>query len=219
MNEKYAYIPHLSNRKQSPFFTNVSLPQKKKVKREKNNINDALRKSCWAMHAEPLKKTMTCIGCGTKSMHKDRKGDWEASHINAECWHRKSKNAGPLTKYDLVPLCHGCNKTMATKCLWDWLYENGRTKYVKKLCFRIYKVYREEHAQEMGFIQDMCWRLIVKKLHGSERFTKGGGISKQNEHIIIKILKIHQIQQVENEMGQLMEQLKKKTRLIQQLLK
>ena len=202
-----------------PAWTDEDVRPKKRVRHDKEAVSSNLKRLMWDLHVGMHIKSVSCFGCGRKTLYFDKRADWEASHVVARHWFKKNQDTcGALTKYDLVPLCRACNLSMRTQCLWEWLYEHGRIKQLKRLCHNIYKIYTEEHAQETYTYKEVCWRLILEHLHGQRRFPNGGVISQDNYGAIRDILKLHQQQQLEHDMKELIQHLGQKRRLMQTLL-
>ena len=78
--------------------------------------------------------------------------------------------------------------------------------------------YRQEFAQEVvSYCGDMCWKIIAR-LHGAQRFPRGGGIDCADEAQIYGLLRMHQFHKLEEEMRDLLTQVHKKQKLAQRLL-
>ena len=95
-------------------FGDAAMPVAKKARAE---VDGKLKKACWILHNGPHAKDMLCPLCGVQRIREREKGSWEAGHVVAYAWFEQS--AKQECKYDLVPLCRGCNLSMGTQNLWS----------------------------------------------------------------------------------------------------
>ena len=183
-------------------------PPPKKAKVSSSNggrhsrLTKELRNATWQTFAGLHQTRMPCGRCGTH-IEQTSKAGWEASHFVADAWFkRNTKTTGPLTKYDMTPWCRACNLTIQDRCIWDVLYEDGNTKALIKTAFILFEAYCAEY--NLNPYKELCWHLVLVKLHGKERFPNGGGVSDKNFEAIRQILALHQFKVLE---GRLLAQL------------
>ena len=97
---------------------------KKAKKQRKKRIPKNKRNEVWRTYNGD-NMVATCFCCSLVNMN--ALGSWECGHVNSEA------NGGDLSIQNLRPICSGCNKSMGTKNMFDYMndfYPNN--KIIKK---------------------------------------------------------------------------------------
>lgn len=176
-------------------------------KKSRKNIPVALRTAVWDRYIGPGVQSKLCDLCGIYELKKSTNNGWECCHQVADTF---STN---INIFYLFPGCTQCNSEMQTLCVYDFLFVRGRHTHLRKLIWKVFTMFSEQHSDEMHYYNNSCWK-VINHLYG-ERFVSGGGIVNTQ---IYEICKSEQYKQLAVKAADLTDELKKNAQLMGEIL-
>lgn len=181
-------------------------------KARKITISDRERKLTWQLHHGPHAKEAPCPMCGIKMMQQKERGGWQCAHIVAEAFCRD-----PHSIFHMVPCCTPCNAETGTRCIIEVLWERHRVDSIKQICANVFRAIAQSNPLQMSSYDGAMWKM-ARELYGSERHSAGGGISRDNERDIYRMLAYHQVDDLQRQLEASAKEMRKKTLLVEQLV-
>ena len=175
-------------------------------------VPKTLRLAIWDMYAGTNKCIIKCMMCRGVEMNRIKSKQWEAGHIVAEKFHLKKP-----CRYDLIPICPGCNNQCSDICIFDFLWGIERYKSLEHIIRAITNAFIEQNPDQFeDDFNSETWR-ILKHFYAGDSFRAGGGL--MNEKQIYTLAKQLQIQDEMLKISKYSKKIKRSNEIVQKCSK